>query len=266
VTIRPLLETSIDELPVRVYHSNEEMGQAAGAEAAQVIARAIRERGVANVILATGNSQLTFLAALREDRSIEWGKVIVFHMDEYIGIDPAHPASFPNFMRKYLLDYIAPRAFYPVTGQRKDIEAVCSEYAQLLHTHPADLCALGYGENAHLAFNDPPFAEFDDPVWVKVVKMALASRQQQVGEGHFAKLDECPTHAITLTIPSLLAAKRVLAIVPEARKAEAVEHALHGPISEDCPGSILRKTAHARLFLEPASAGKAFPLELRQTR
>jgi len=254
-----IYETKVEELPVSIYESNEELGQAAAGEATSVIVRAVCERGIANVILATGNSQLTFLVALRNQESIDWSKVNVFHMDEYIGIDPNHPASFPNFMRKHFLAYVHPKAFYPVNGQRKDVETVCSEYARRLRAHPADLCALGYGENGHLAFNDPPFADFDDPVWVKTVKLAEASRLQQVGEGHFAALEECPTHAITLTIPALLSAQRILCIVPEARKAAAVERALRGPISVDCPGSILRKMAHAHLFLEPASAGTTFP-------
>jgi glucosamine-6-phosphate deaminase len=128
-----------------------------------------------------------------------------------------------------------------------------------LRAHPADLCALGIGENGHLAFNDPPFADFDDPVWVKVVKLDDLSRRQQVGEGHFASIQEVPTHAVTLTIPALLAARRVLAIVPERRKAEAVFQALNGPISPDCPASILRKTAHAHLFLDAESAAKVYP-------
>jgi len=253
---KSLYETKIDELLVTVYPTNEELGQAAAAEASGVIQRAIRERGVANVILATGNSQLTFLAALRQDKNIAWQNVNVFHMDEYIGIDPQHPASFPLFLRRHLLDYIKPKAFYPVSGQAEEVEATCAEYARLLRAHLADLCALGYGENGHLAFNDPPFADFNDPVWVKVVKLAEASRRQQVGEGHFRSLDKVPTHAITLTIPALLSAKRVLAIVPEARKADAVYRALKLPIGEDCPGSILRKTPHAHLFLDRDSAAK----------
>ncbi|HEX7588139.1 MAG TPA: 6-phosphogluconolactonase, partial [Anaerolineae bacterium] len=124
----PIHETKFDQLPVSVYQTNEALGQAAAAEATEVIGRAIRERGIANVILATGNSQLTFLTALRQEKSIDWSKVNVFHMDEYIGIDPNHPASFPNFMRKHLLAYVKPLTFYPVSGQRKDIETVCSEY------------------------------------------------------------------------------------------------------------------------------------------
>jgi glucosamine-6-phosphate deaminase len=259
MTAQPIYETQIDELPIAIYATNGELGQAAAEQASDVIQRAIRERGVANVILATGNSQLSFLNALRENKSVEWQKVNVFHMDEYIGIAPNHPASFPLFLRQHFLAYVNVKAFFPVSGQSKNAEATMAEYARLLRQHPADLCACGYGENGHLAFNDPPFADFNDPVWVKTVRLADASRRQQVGEGHFRHLDECPTHAITLTIPALLAAKHVLCIVPEARKAAAVECALRGPISEDCPGSILRRAPQARLFLDSESAAKAFP-------
>lgn len=253
-----LYETTIDELQVSVYQTNEDLGQAAATEAADIMRQAIQEKGEANVIFATGNSQLTFLAALRE-MDVEWSKVNVFHMDEYVGIDPDHPASFPRFLRRHLVDHVQPKAFFPLQIQNEELDQVCREYEALLRAHPADLCALGIGENGHLAFNDPPFADFDDPVWVKVVQLDERSRRQQVGEGHFASLEEVPTHAVTLTIPALLAAKRVLAIVPEARKAEAVHSALKGPITEDCPASILRKTPHAHLFLDVDSAALAFP-------
>ncbi|MBI4789973.1 MAG: glucosamine-6-phosphate deaminase [Chloroflexi bacterium] len=248
--MKPTYETKLEQLPITIYDTNEELGRAAAEEAAAVIRDAVEQRAVANIILATGNSQLTFLTALRQDRSIPWDKVNVFHMDEYIGLAPDHPASFPLFLRRHLLEYVTPRAFFPVPAKPE----AAGEYEQLLRAHPADLCALGYGENGHLAFNDPPFADFDDPVWVKVVKLDERSRQQQVGEGHFATLDDVPTHAMTLTIPALLSAKRVLALVPEARKADAVERALLGPITEDCPGSILRRTPHAHLFLDQDSA------------
>lgn len=250
----PIYETTVDQLPVTIYQTNEQLGAAAAAEASGVIRRAVQERGVANVILATGNSQLTFLDALKQDALIAWDKVNVFHMDEYVGIDPTHPASFPLFLRRHLIDAVHPHAFFPVPARSTDVEKACREYEALLRAYPADLCALGYGENGHLAFNDPPYADFDDPVWVKVVQLAEMSRRQQVGEGHFASLPEVPTHAMTLTIPALLAAKRVLAIVPEARKSAAVVRALTGPITEDCPGSILRRTSHAHLFLDEDSA------------
>jgi glucosamine-6-phosphate deaminase len=197
---------------------------------------------------------------LRQVRNLDWSKVNVFHMDEYIGIDVNHPASFPNFLRQHLLSHIAVRAFYPVSSQVGNVEETCAEYARWLRERPVDLCVCGYGENGHLAFNDPPFADFNDPVWVKVVRLDEMSRRQQVGEGHFRALREVPTHAITLTIPALLAAKRVLCIVPEARKAEAVYRALRMPIREDCPGSILRQTPHAHLFLDRDSAGSTFPI------
>ncbi|MDH7487351.1 MAG: glucosamine-6-phosphate deaminase [Anaerolineae bacterium] len=259
MTIRPVFETHIEALRISVYQTNEEMGQAAAEEAAEIIRQAIAEKGTANVIFATGNSQLTFLAALRQ-MEVDWPKVNVFHMDEYVGIDPHHPASFPNFLQRHLLDYVKPKAFYPVWAPAEDSEAACREYEELLRAHPADLCAMGIGENGHIAFNDPPFADFDDPLWVKVVKLDERSRLQQVGEGHFASLDEVPTHAITLTIPALLSAKRILCIVPEARKAEAVHRALRGPITEECPASILRRASHAHLFLDRDSAARAFGL------
>jgi glucosamine-6-phosphate deaminase len=151
---------------------------------------------------------------------------------------------------------VHPQSFHPIPNQPENVDQACRDYEALLREYPADMVALGWGENGHLAFNDPPDADFDAPVWVKVVKMAEASRNQQVGEGHFDSLDEVPTHAITLTIPALLAAKAVLCIVPEARKAEAVRACLTQPVSEDRPGSILRQVDHARLYLDQDSASK----------
>ena len=190
---------------------------------------------------------------MRDD--VDWSAVHVFHMDEYVGLDPDHPASFPNFLHRHFLDHVDVARFYPVRAPEDSLQEACQAYEALLRDHPADLCALGIGENGHLAFNDPPYADFDDDAWVKVVELDERSRRQQVGEGHFRSLDEVPTHAVTLTIPALLAAGRVLAIVPEARKAEAVHVALDGPITEECPASILRETPHAHLYLDTDSAG-----------
>lgn len=254
--VEPIKTSHYDQLPVAIYKSNEEVGQAAALDARDIINQAIAARAEAHVILATGNSQLTFLHTLRQLEGIDWSGVNVFHMDQYLGIDPNHRASFPLFLRKHLLDFVNPRSFHPVPGPVEDVEAACREYEALLKAYPADLVALGWGENGHLAFNDPPYAFFDDPVWVKVIELAEASRRQQLGEGHFDSLAEVPTHAITLTIPALLAAKSVLCIVPEARKAEAVRACLTEPISEDRPGSILRRVNHARLYLDLDSASR----------
>lgn len=261
---KPIFTTTFEALPVSIYASNRELGEAAAAEAAAYLQQVLEEKGQANIILATGNSQLTFLEALRAAPGIDWGKVNIFHMDEYLNLDPEHPASFPLFLCRHFLEHLQPPAgaFFAVpnqSGSPEDACQACQEYEALLQEHPVDLCALGIGENGHLAFNDPPYADFNDPVWVKVVELDEASRRQQVGEGHFGSLDEVPTHAITLTIPALLSASKVLALVPEARKAPAVKASLHGPVTDSCPGSILRQTAHAHLYLDRDSAAQAFP-------
>jgi len=255
-SVKPIKISQYEQLPVAIYESNEAMGRAAALDAGEIINRALAENGAANIIIATGNSQLTFLQALRSLGGIDWSKVNVFHMDEYLGIDPAHPASFPLFLKNHFLDYVNVQAFYPVPNNPDDVEQACREYETLLKEHPADMVALGWGENGHIAFNDPPYALFEDPVWVKVIELAEASRRQQVGEGHFNSLAEVPTQAITLTIPALLAPKSVLCIVPEARKAEAVRACLTEPVSETRPGSILRRVSHAKLYLDPDSASK----------
>lgn len=252
----PIRTERIDRLPVRVYANEADMGQAAADDMAMVLRDAIADRGEASVIVATGNSQLAFLRALRVAPGIDWSKVHVFHMDEYIGIHPKHRASFPRFLREHFLGSVEGATFHPVSGDPERVAATCAEYEAALRAHPADAVALGFGENGHLAFNDPPFADFADPVWAKVVRLDAVSRRQQVGEGHFDSFDEVPTHAITLTVPALLAAKRVLCIVPEARKAEAVRACLTEPVSEDRPGSVLRTVEHAALYLDPDAAAK----------
>jgi glucosamine-6-phosphate deaminase len=259
-----IFTTHIEDLPISIYSSNAEAGQAAAAEAAAFLKQILQERGRANVILATGNSQLTFLEALRVTPGIDWDKINFFHMDEYVDLPAGHPASFPAFLQRHFLDHLTPKAgaFFPVPGRSSgdsDTLQACRDYEALLRAYPADLCALGIGENGHLAFNDPPFADFNDPVWVKTVTLDEVSRRQQAGEGHFPDIDSVPTHAITLTIPALLAARKVLAIVPEARKADAVCRSLSEPVNPGCPGTILRQSPHAHLFLDRESAALAFP-------
>lgn len=246
----------VEKLAVEIHPNTAAMGTAAAQIAAQVIREAVTARGVANVILATGNSQLAFLEVLRVLPDIPWQAVNAFHMDEYVHLPPGHPAGFPLTLRRNIIDHVQIGNFFPVPGLATDLEAACRGYEMLLRAHPADLCCLGIGENGHLAFNEPHAARFDDPQWAKVITLTEASRRQQVGEGHFASLEETPTQAITLTIPALLAAKHVLAIVPEARKADAVYHSLHDAISTACPATILRQTPHARLFLDADSAAK----------
>lgn len=242
-------------LRVEVLRDADALAAAAAEHAAVVIADAVEADGVANVMFATGNSQLRFLDALVCRSDVAWPLVVGFHMDEYVGIGVEHPASFRRYLRERLVARVPLQAFHEVLGDAADPRLECERYAALLRDHPLHLCCLGIGENGHLAFNDPPVADFDDPLDVKVVALDDACRRQQVGEGHFPTIDDVPARAITVTIPALLRAATVIAVVPEARKRGPVARALTGPIEPACPASALRVHPRATLFLEPASAG-----------
>jgi glucosamine-6-phosphate deaminase len=245
---------TVDGASVTVHPDLDTLARAAAAEARDVMRAAAAARGVVHAMFATGNSQLAFVRALVEEtEDVPWPETIVFHMDEYVGVGPDHPAGFQRWIRERIVDPARPKAAYYVEGLG-DAGAECVRYAGLLRRFPLDLCCLGIGENGHLAFNDPPVADFDDPLDVKVVELDAACRRQQVNEGHFPDHDAVPAHAITVTIPALLRAGRVLAVVPEGRKARPVHDALMGPISTHCPASALRTVAHASIHLEPESA------------
>ncbi len=249
----PVLTRQYGKLSVSIFENGAELGARAAADLAAIMAKSIAERGLASVILATGNSQLQFLEALRQRADIAWDKVVVLHMDEYLGMCEQHPASFRRYLHTHLVDLVHPRAFYGIQGDAPDVEAELQRYTALLNEYPADACVLGIGENGHLAFNDPP-ADFNTSRMVHVVHLDEACRRQQVGEGHFATLEEVPRQAITLTVPALLAPRHVLGVVPERRKARAVREALEGPLTPRCPASILQSQAHARLYLDRESS------------
>lgn len=249
-----LHQFTYDQLDVKIFQDNDAIGQAAADSAAARINEAVDRHGIANIILATGNSQLSFFRRLLEISNIPWQAVNIFHMDEYLDLTPGHPAGFTTFLHRHLLNHIEAGSFFPVPGHSRDVEVASCGYELLLRAHPIDLCCLGIGENGHIAFNEPSATDFDDPVWVKRITLSETSRHQQVGEGHFDSLDDVPTHAITLTIPALRSAKNMVCIVPEVRKAEAVRKTLLGPVSSACPASILRQTPHARLFLDQDAA------------
>lgn len=247
-------ERTVDELQVLVHPDEGALARAAAADATQVLCAAVEARGVAHAMFATGNSQLRFVERLVSDSSaVPWSDVVVFHMDEYVGIGRDHPASFQRWIRERIVERVRPRTAHYIQGLEPPA-AESRRYAALLGDHPLDLCCLGIGENGHLAFNDPPAADFDDPRDVKVVELDRSCRVQQVNEGHFGALDDVPARAVTVTIPALLRARRVLAIVPERRKATPVRDALEGPRSTACPASALRSTLHATLHLDQGSA------------
>lgn len=252
---------------VRVLPDAHALARTAAALAAEVIVSATGARPLggtrgstaaprhtAHVMLASGTSQLGFLGELTQRTDIDWSRVVGFHMDEYLGLSAEHPASFARYMREHVIERVHPDRFELIDGRAHDAVAECDRYAALLLAETLDLCCLGIGENGHLAFNDPPVAEFDDPLDVKIVTLDDACKRQQVGEGHFPTLEAVPPRAITVTIPALLRARRVIAIVPEARKAAPVRRALTGPVSTACPASVLQRCPHATVLLDPDSA------------
>ncbi len=246
-------------LRVEVHDDAQAMGEAAAAAAVDTMRDAIAARGEVRVVLATGNSQLPLFTALRRSSGVDWARVEAFHMDEYLGIADEHPASFRRFLREQVIEPLGIGTFHGIEGAPEHAERTMVTYEAALRSGPIDLCCMGIGENGHLAFNDPPFARFDDDRMLRVVTLDDVSRRQQVGEGHFPDLAAVPERAITLTIPALLRARRVLVVVPEARKAEAVQRALEGPIETACPASILRTVEHATLYLDRDSAGRLRP-------
>jgi len=246
----------VDALDVRIHDDLPSMARDAADLAAAAIVDAIDRDRHANVLLATGNSQLSFIAELITRPGIDWPSVTAFHMDEYVGMSADHPASFARYMRERVATLVPIGAFHYLRGDAPDPEAEADRYGALLTAAPLHLCCLGIGENGHLAFNDPPpgGADFHDVRTVKIVTLDERCKQQQVGEGHFATFDDVPPRAITVTIPGLLAARRVLAIVPEARKAQAVRAAVEGLIAEACPASALRTVDGATLLLDRDSS------------
>lgn len=243
----------VDRMEVRIHGDASALATNCAREAARTIRAALEHGGAARVMFATGNSQLGFVEALAEVDGVEWDSVTVFHMDDYVGIGPDHPAGFRRWIRERIVDRLHPAAAHYLDGLAEP-QSECGRYAALLGEAPIDLCCLGIGVNGHLAFNDPPVADFDDPSDVKVVELDVTCRRQQVDEGHFDSLSDVPALAMSVTIPALLRARRVLAIVPEARKAGAVRDALTGPLSTACPASVLRTRANVQLHLDEDSA------------
>ena len=250
-----IAEKKVEKLPVYVFDTREEMGKVAAADAAKRINAVIEKNGVANVIFAAAPSQNDlFENLLKED--IDWSKVRGFHQDEYVGIDASEPAGFGNFLRRAIFDHVQFKEIHYLLCDESEAEKKCEEYAELLKKYPADLIFLGIGENGHLAFNDPAVADFEDPKMVKIVELDDVCRQQQVNDGCFATLDDVPKFAMTLTMSYIMSVSEAICVVPTDRKANAVYGALEGPVTTECPASILRKHANAALYLDKNSAAK----------
>lgn len=243
-----------DKLNVYIYESRPKMGKAAASVIAAEIRRAIRERGRANVILASAPSQNEFLSSLAEAPDIDWSSVTAFHLDEYLGMDEHAPQSFRRFLLDRLVNKVPLGQFHGLRGDAPDGSEEADRYAELLQSNPPDFAVLGIGENGHLAFIDPPFCDFNDPKVVKVVELDEVCRNQQVNDGAFAKLEDVPRNALSLTIPTLMARPRLFAIAPGPAKRQAIKSTVEGNISTQCPASILRTHPDAHLFIDTVAA------------
>jgi glucosamine-6-phosphate deaminase len=251
---QPLKSFSPGSLRVQVFASSSETSLAAARAAAGLLRETISRTGRARIAVSTGNSQLQFIAALIAEPDIDWNRVEAFHLDEYAGMSPSHPASFRLWLRKNLAERVTLAAMHYLNGDAADVDEECRRYGALLSERPVDLGFIGIGENGHIAFNDPPVADFADPAAVKIVQLDDACRRQQVGEGHFKDIASTPERALTLTCPTLFRMKNLICCVPDLRKAEAARKTILGPISTSCPASILRTHSSAQLFLDADSA------------
>jgi glucosamine-6-phosphate deaminase len=238
-----------------IYRTKKEVGIAAANSAAQTIRSAIRNRGQANIILGTGASQFEMFEQLVASQGIDWLKVVMFHLDEYIGLGPEHPASFRRYLTERFVDKVAPlRAAYFVRGDAQDPAEECRRLGVLIGAHPIDVACIGIGENGHLAFNDPP-ADFETQEAYIVVQPDERCRKQQLGEGWFSKLEEIPARALSMSIRQILKSRQLVVTVPDLRKARAVKEALEGPVTAQCPASVLQQHGNCSIFLdEPAAS------------
>ncbi len=239
---------------VHIFDSTSEMASAAARQGAKLITGAINQFGGARVLVATGNSQVQLVDALVNCSGVEWNRVELFHMDEYIGLPPEHPSSFRFWIKARLADKVQPIRVHYLKADALDIDAEIQRYSELLLAAPIHLAFVGFGENGHIAFNDPHVADFNDPVTVKRVVLDERCRRQQASEGHFPDLDSVPREALTVTCPGLFRALAWICCVSDARKAQAVREALEGPISTACPASLVRRHANATVFLDRESA------------
>ena len=239
---------------VCIFPNKTVMGAAAAQHAARTINDAIAAQGEANIILATGASQFEMLAALVA-QPVDWSSVTAFHLDEYIGLDSDHPASFRRYLKERFVERVPGlRAFRYVAGDAPDPYAECARLGELVTQVKIDLACIGIGENGHLAFNDPPCDLETDKAYI-VVELDEACRRQQLGEGWFATLDDVPRRAITMTVPRILKAAAIVCTVPDERKAEAVRNSAEGEVTANVPGSLLQEHPDGTLYLDaPASS------------
>lgn len=252
VVLEAASERRIDLLVTKSFERREDMARAAAGDIAECLKRALAQKDRVRAVFAAAPSQADTLALLLSRRDIDWSRVTAFHMDEYIGLPPGAPERFARWLDAHVFSKAAFGEVFPIVPE-PDPDAAVAAYARRLDEAPIDVVILGVGVNGHLAFNDPPVADFNDPQDVKVVELDDICRRQQVDDECFPTFDDVPTHAVTLTIPRLLRADALFCVVPGAVKRAAVNAMLHGPVETACPASILRKQSHCTLYLDKES-------------
>lgn len=241
-------------MDVEILNTKKELGKKSALQAAKKIKNAIQKNGAANIILATGASQFETLNSLVMQTDIDWSKVTMFHLDEYVGIPETHPASFRKYLKERFVEKISPlKAAYFIEGDKADLNEECNRLNRIISRHPVDVALVGIGENGHLAFNDPP-ADFDTEVPYLVVELDEACRKQQMGEGWFDTIEDVPKKAISMSIQQIMKSKSIICSVPDKRKANAVKNCLKGDISNLHPASILQKHPDCTVYLDTESA------------
>lgn len=253
-TTPPFQSQIIDRLRVQIYPDRVSLGQAAGAAVADRIRTLLKSRRTLRMIFAAAPSQNETLGTLSRAPGIDWSRIEAFHMDEYIGLPEAAPQKFSLYLRTHLFDLVRPGRVHLIDSAAAP-EAECRRYAALLNEAPIDIVCLGIGENGHIAFNDPPVADFKDPKTVKIVELDDICRQQQVNDGCFPSFAAVPTHAVTLTIPAITSGAHLFCMVPGSTKRRAVQRTLNGPISTECPSTILRQHPDCTLYVDRDSYG-----------
>jgi len=242
---------------IRVFDDKNTLGREAAGQAATLIRQALAARGTARILVATGGSQFEFLEALTQAPGLDWARVEMFHLDEYVGLSIDHPASFRRYLLDRLIRKTGIRHYHLLDGEISP-ESTCRDIGRLLNAAPIDVAFPGIGENGHLAFNDPP-ADFQTETPYLVVQLDAACRRQQVGEGWFKSMSEVPERAISISVRQLLKAKAIVSVVPDARKADAVQRCLEGAVSPQAPASILRTHPDVTLYLDRNSAARLKP-------
>ena len=253
----------VDSLKVEIYHNRQAAGDAAAKAAAAAVQVQAQRPGDIGVIFATGASQIPTLQALTATAGLPWSRIIGFHMDEYENMQPRHPASFRGYLRERLTGKVSMKEFHEIDATVSDLDELCATYAASIHAANPQICLLGIGENGHLAFNDPPVADFNDPEDMKVVILDAACRQQQFAEGWFKSLDEIPERAVTLTIPTLFRVPKLIASVPGPRKAQIVYRTLTEPISTACPATLMRTHPDCTVYLDQESAKELANMDVK---